>query len=100
MQRRITEIHEAGGEIIGLSSRGDRNDVERVRRELGVSFPLIPAPVRDVADGDGVWNHQKNASFGTVIIGKTGIVRLQRLGQDEQDRPSVIDLVSTLRTIR
>lgn len=86
--------------MIGLSSRGDRGDVERIRRELGIAFPLIPAPVRQVAETYGVWNYQKNAAFGTVIIDKARIVRFERFGQDEHDRPSVTDLISILRNIK
>lgn len=86
--------------MIGLSSRGDRGDVERMWWELGILFPLIPAPVRQVADNYGVWNYQKNAAFGTVIIDKAGVVRFHRFGQDEHDRPSVIELISSLRSIK
>lgn len=86
--------------MIGLSSRGGRDDVQRVRAELGISFPLIPAPVRQLAETYGVWNQQKNAAFGTVIIGKTGVVRYQRFGQDEHDRPSALEIVSSLRNIK
>ncbi len=86
--------------MIGLSSRGGRDDVQRVRTELGISFPLIPAPVRQAAETYGVWNHQKNAAFGTVIIDKAGVVRYQRFGQDEYDRPSVLDIFSSLRNVK
>lgn len=86
--------------MVGLSSRGDQGDVERIRRELGISFQLIPAPVRQIADTYGVWNYQKNAAFGTVIIDKVGVVRFHRFGQDEYDRPSLIEFISSLRSIK
>ena len=86
--------------MIGLSSRGDRGDVERIRREFGISFPLIPAPVRQVAETYGVWNHQKNTAFGTVIIDKAGVVRYLRFGQDEYDRPSTLEIISSLTSIK
>lgn len=100
MQRRIGEIREAGGEVVALSARGDRRDVERVRNELEISFGLVPAPIRQAAEAYGVWNQQRNSAFGTVIIDKSAKISFFRFGRDEHDRPSLLEILTALRTMK
>jgi alkyl hydroperoxide reductase subunit AhpC len=65
--------------------------------ELELSFFMVAAPVRQVAEAYGVWNKQRNTSFGTVIVDKSGIVRFHRFGRDEHDRPSLLEILTMLR---
>ena len=99
MQAHISEIRDAGAEVIGLSSWDDADGVQRLRAELGISFPVIPAPTRQLAEAYGVWNHEENAAFDTLIIDKVGTVRYRHVAKNSYDRPSVLDIVARLRGV-
>lgn len=74
-------------------------DVQRVRDDLNISFPLVFGPVFDVADAYGVWHYQRNAAFGTVIVDRNGVVRMHHVSRDEFDRPGASKLLDVLRSI-
>jgi len=44
LQERISEIEKLNAEVIAISSKGDQQDVEKIKRLLGATFTLIANP--------------------------------------------------------
>jgi peroxiredoxin len=101
LQANISEIRQAQAEIVALSSGGNRKDVERTREVLGITFPMVPSPVFDVAEAYGVWDNQRKLAIATVINDKAGVVRFSHQAvRDDWDRPSVSQILRVLRDTR
>ena len=81
VQERISEIKKLAAEVIAISTMGDQKDVEKTKRELEITFTLIPKPNRKVAEDFGVWSKSHNVALATIIIDKKGRIRFKEIGK-------------------
>ena len=86
-------------EVVALSSTGNREDVQKTRKHLGITFPMIPAQIQMLAEAYGVWHGTR--ALATVIVDKSGVVRfLEDSNSNPNYRPSVSTIKGVLREIK
>jgi len=98
VQERIAEIEKLNAEVIAVSSKGDQQDVEKMQRNLGLTFTLIPKPNRKVAEDFGVWNRYRNRAVATIVVDKKGRIRFIEVSNSD-DRTSASKIISELQGI-
>ena len=98
LQERISEIKTLNAEVIAISSKGDQQDVERIKSHLGLTFTLIPKPNRKVAEEFGVWNRNRNRAVATIVIDKNGSIRYKEVSNSD-DRTSASKIIRELQAI-
>jgi len=98
LQERISEIDKLNAEVIAISSTGDQQDVEKIKRQLGLTFTLIPKPNRKVAEDFGVWNRYRNRAVATIVIDKKGRIRFLEASNSD-DRTSASKIIRELQGI-
>ena len=98
LQERISEIETLNAEVIAISSKGDQQDVERIKSHLGLTFTLIPKPNRKVAEEFGVWNRNRNRAVATIVIDKNGSIRYKEVSNSD-DRTSASKIIRELQAI-
>jgi peroxiredoxin len=98
LQERLSEIEKLNAEVIAISSKGDQQDVEKIRRHLGLTFTLIPKPNRKVAEDFGVWNRYRNRAVATIVIDKKGRIRFIEVSNSD-DRTSASKIIRELQGI-
>ena len=98
LQERISEIETLNAEVIAISSKGDQQDVERIKSHLGLTFTLIPKPNRKVAEEFGVWNRNRNRAVATIVIEKNGSIRYKEVSNSD-DRTSASKIIRELQAI-
>ena len=98
LQERISEIEKLNAEVIAISSKGDQEDVEKIKRALGLTFTLIPKPNKKVAQDFGVWNNYRNRAVAAIIIDKKGLVRFIEVSNSD-DRTSASKIIRELQGI-
>ena len=79
LQEQITEIIKLNSELIAISSAGDKDNVERTKSILGITYTLIPTPNRKVVLDFGLKYGDGGAAYGTIIIDKKGLIRFKSL---------------------
>jgi peroxiredoxin len=100
LQAQLVEIRSLGAEVIALSSRGNRSDVQRARDQLKLTYPTTAAPIQSVIKDYELWTNQYGISYGTVIIDKNGVVRFVDNSVNEYNRTSVSQIRRVLQDIR
>jgi peroxiredoxin len=100
LQAQLVEIRSLGAEVIALSSRGNRNDVQRTHDQLKLTYPTIAAPIQSVIKDYELSTTQYGTSYATVIIDKNGVVRFVDNSTDEHNRASVSQIRRLLQDIR
>lgn len=100
LQKRITEIREVNAEVIAIASLGNRADVEKTQKVLGITFPLVYGPNRKVAEEFGVYDAQRKLAIATMILDKEGMIRFKHTARGDQDRPSFSKIISILKEIK
>ena len=98
LQERISEIETLNAEVIAISSKGDQQDVERIKSHLGLTFTLIPKPNRKVAEEFGVWSRNRNRAVATIEIDKNGSIRYKEVSNSD-DRTSASKIIRELQAI-
>jgi len=98
VQERIDEIKKLDAEVIAISSKGDQQDVEKMKRVLGLTFTLVPKPNRKVAEDFGVWNRYRNRAVATIVIDKKGSIRFKEVSNTD-DRTSASKIIRELQGI-
>ena len=98
LQERISEIETLNAEVIAISSKGDQQDVERIKSHLGLTFTLIPKPNRKVAEEFGVWSRNRNRAVATIVIDKNGSIRYKEVSNSD-DRTSASKIIRELQAI-
>ncbi len=83
-----------------MSCSGNKGDVNQTRQRLGISFPMIPAPVTDVIKAYGLSTDRNGTSYGTVIIDKNGSLRLIHNSTSSNIRLSLKEIQETLKEIQ
>jgi len=99
-QRGISELKEYNAEVIAISSRGDRRDVEKTKKALNLTFALIPGPNRKVAEEFAVYDQEKKRAIATLILDKEGMIRFKYISKDPEDRPSFSKIIKWLQEIK
>ncbi len=79
LQEQIIEIKELNSELMAISSAGDKDNVEKTKSSLGITYTLIPTPNRKVVLDFGLKYGDGAAAYGTIIIDKNGIIRFKSL---------------------
>jgi len=98
LQERLSEINELNAEVIAISSKGDQQDVERIKRHLGLTFTLIPKPNKKVAEDFGVWNPYRNRAVATIVIDRKGRIRFIEASNSD-DRTGAAKVIKELQRI-
>ena len=98
VQEKISEIEKLNAAVIAISSKGDQQDVERIKSHLGLTFTLIPKPNRKVAEEFGVWNRNRNRAVATIVIDKNGSIRYKEVSNSD-DRTSASKIIRELQAI-
>jgi len=83
LQERISEIEKLNAKVIAISSKGNQQDVEKMKRQLGLTFTLIPKPNRKVAEDFGVWNRYRNRAVATIVIDTKGRIRFLEVSNSD-----------------
>ncbi len=100
LQKRLPEIKALDADVIAIASRGNHQDVEKTRNQLGITFTLVPVPNRKVAEDFGVYDPKRNRAIATLILDREGFIRLKHVSKTENDRPEFQKIIDTLRGIR
>ena len=79
LQEQITEIIKLNSELIAISSAGDKDNVEKTKSSLGITYTLIPTPNRKVVLDFGLKYGDGGSAYGTIIIDKKGLIRFKSL---------------------
>ena len=100
LQRRVSEIKELDADIIAIATRGNHEDVQKTRNQLGITFTLVPVPNRKVAEDFGVYNPERKRAIATLILDKEGLIRLKYVSRNENDRPNFSKIIKILQDIK
>ena len=98
LQEQISEIKKLNTEVIAIASKGDKQDVEKSKRLLKLTYTLIPKPNRKVAEDFGVWNKYKNRAVATVILDENGRIRFIEVSNSDY-RTSASEIIRELQAI-
>ena len=79
LQEQISEIIKLNSELIAISSAGDRDNVERTKSSLGITYTLIPMPNRKVVLDFGLKYAFSGGVYGAIIIDKKGQIRYKSI---------------------
>ena len=76
LQEQISEIIKLNSELIAISSAGDRDNVERTKSSLGITFTLIPTPNKKIVLDFGLkYTGAGGRVHAIIIIDKKGRIR-------------------------
>ena len=75
LQEQISEIKKLNSELIAISTAGDRDNVERTKSSLGITFTLIPTPNKKVVLDFGLKYADSGRVHAAIIIDKKGRIR-------------------------
>jgi len=79
LQEHISEIIKLNSELIAISSAGDRDNVERTKSSLGITFTLIPTPNKKVVLDYGLRYADSARVHAAIIIDKKGRIRYKSI---------------------
>ena len=79
LQEQISEIIKLNSELIAISSAGDRDNVEKTKSSLGITFALIPTPNKKVVLDFGLKYTGGGRVHAVIIIDKKGRIRYKSL---------------------
>jgi len=82
LQERISEIEKLNAEVIAISTAGDQQDVEKSKRNLEITYILIPKPNRKIVEEYRLKHNSSGVAYATFIIDKKGQVRFE--GADDR----------------
>jgi peroxiredoxin len=98
VQERIEEIRKLDAEVIAISSKGDQQDAEKMKRALGLTFTLVPIPNKKFAEDFGVWNRYRNRAVATIVLDKKGRIRFKEVSNSD-NRTSASKIIRELQGI-
>jgi peroxiredoxin len=91
LQKRISEIEKLDAEVIAFATSGNQKDVKSTKRDLGITYTLIPTPNRNAVKDFGVPYGSGGAAYGTIILDKKGYIRFKSVDRwDSRTSPSRI----------
>ena len=62
---------------MAFATSGNQNDVKSTKRDLGITYTLIPTPNSKAVKDFGLGYGSHGAAFGTIIIDKKGDIRFK-----------------------
>ena len=77
LQEQIAEIERLNAEVIAIATTGNQQDVEKSKRNLELTYILIPTPNGKVVEDYGLNYDSSGGSYGTIIIDKKGDIRFK-----------------------
>ena len=83
---------------MAFATSGSQNDVKSTKRDLGITYTIIPTPNRKVVEDFGVAYGSSGAAFGTIIIDKKGHIRFKS-GDEWNNRTSSSTIIRELQGI-
>lgn len=99
MQENLKEIRSLDAEVIAVS-RGDRSNVKKTQKALGLEFILIPGPDDDIWKKYEIFDSIQNKSIpATFIIDKNGFICSKYVSRTESDRPDPSQIILELRNL-
>lgn len=92
MERLAAHFRGRDFQLLAVSQdEGDREKVEAFARELGLTFPVLLDPQRQVGERFGVWGYPE-----TFVIDRNGYVVERVIGPREWDSPASIAAIEAL----
>ena len=82
LQEQLSEIEKLNAQVVAIATTGDQQDVEKSKRNLELTYTLIPTPNRNVAEKYKLQFDSFGAAYETIIIDKKGFVRFK--GKDDR----------------
>ena len=92
MQEQISEIEKLNSELIAIATAGNKDDVEKTKSSLGITFTLIPMPNRKVVEKYRLRYDSYRGAYATFIIDTKGHVRFKRV-ETGKTRTSVLRII-------
>ena len=77
LQEEISEIEKLNAELIAIAAVGNQQDVEKTKRNLELTYVLVPTPNRKVGEKYKLQYKSSGAAHATIIIDKKGFVRFR-----------------------
>ena len=95
MERLYRRFHERGLELLAVSEddAGKKAEVEKFVRDLGITFPVLLDPDREVGSRYGVWGYPE-----TFVIDRGGRIVERVIGPRTWDAPAQVAAMETLLT--
>ena len=75
LQEQISEIIKLNSELIAISSAGDRDNVEKTKSSLGITYTLVPTPNKKVVLDFGLRYADSARVHAVIIIDQKGRIR-------------------------
>ena len=98
LQERISEIEKLNAEVIAIATAGNQPDVEKSKRNLELTYTLIPTPNRNVVEKYKLQYDSSGAAYATVIIDKKGFVRFKSM-DNRSNRTTTSKIIKELQGI-
>jgi len=96
LQKQISDIEKLNTEVIAISTSGNQQDVEKSKRNIEITYDLIPTPNRKVVEEYGLKYDSYEAAYATFIIDTKGDVRFKRV-ETGKTRTSVSEIIKELQ---
>ena len=99
LQERIAEIEKLNAEVIAIATSGNQQNVEKSKRNLELTYTLIPTPNRNVVEEYKLqYDSLCGGAYGTIIIDKKGFMRFKS-NDDRATRTSPSKIIKELQGI-
>jgi peroxiredoxin len=77
LQERISEIEKLNAVAIAIATLGNKQDVEKTKKNLELTYILIPTPNRNVGEKYKLKYNFSGAAHATIIIDRKGFMRFK-----------------------
>jgi len=99
LQERDSEIEKLNAEVIAIATAGNQQDVEKSKKNLELTYILIPTPNRNVVEKYQLRYDSFMAAYATIIISKEGRIRFKSV-EDRATRTSASTIIKELQGIQ
>ena len=99
LQKHISDIEKLNAEVIAISTAGNQQDVEKSKRNIEITYGLIPTPNKKVVEEYGLRHDSNGAAYATFIIDTKGDVRFKRV-ETGTERTSISEIIKELQSIQ
>ena len=84
--------------MIAIATSGNQQNVEKSKRNLELTYTLIPTPNRNVVEEYKLQYDSSGAAYATVIIDKKGFVRFKSM-DNRSNRTTTSKIIKELQGI-
>ncbi len=97
LQRNYSRFEEAGAEIIALAV-ANVSSVDKVRKAIGITYPMLADPQHRMAEAYGVYDLLGDglAAPSVFVIDTDGRIVWQYIGRNSTDRPKVAQILEQI----